>query len=531
MTETSGPLEDDREYDVAIVGYGPGAQALSALLGRRGRRVVVFERYPGLYNNARAGHIDHEVLRTVQAVAPEGAVALERTMHPALEEYIWLNGKGETILHQPHVTPGKRSVSGWYSDYTLWQPNLEDVLASVAQETRVEVAFGWEVVGLVDHGDHTTVTANRVSYDASGRRDLSDDYRVVQARFVVGGDGGSSFVRRTLAIPREDHDVDEEWLVCDLLTLDPSHQITPFIAQICDPARPRLVMPLGTTHRRFEWRVMPGETAAEMSRPDTAWRLLSEFGVTPQTHQIARQLVYRFQARTATRWRQGNAFLIGDAAHTMPPYAGQGLCGAVRDAANLAWKLDLVLEGLAGDSLLDTYAEERRAHHSLWTQLSIAEGRISNVLDPKEADARDQRLLIEGIPIPDLPILEKGFLDADSPAAGDIAPQAVVLCGERRDLLESCFPGPRFRLILDGLAADDVLDAAEQAFLHRLGAGVVTIGGEIVDVDGRYRDWFDEFGVVAALYRPDFYVYGTAVDRDAVAGLVSRLRSDLLATT
>jgi len=515
------------DTDVCVVGYGPGAQALTSLLGRSGRRCVVFERYPGLYNNARAGHIDHEVLRTVQAVSPEGADRLESTMHPALEEYVWLNGKGEVILHQPHVEPGRRSVSGWFSDYTLWQPNLEDVFSTVAEETGVDVRFGWDVVGLTDHGDHVEVTANRVVYDDEGRRELTEDYAVVRARFAVGGDGGSSFVRRTLGIPRVDDGVDELWLVCDLLTLDHSHEITPFIAQICDPARPRLVMPLGRTHRRFEWRVMPGETVAEMSRPETAWRLLEEFGVTPHTHEIARQLVYRFQARTAQRWRRGNVFLLGDAAHTMPPYAGQGLCGAVRDGANLAWKLALALEGTSGEALLDTYELERRQHHRMWTMLSIAEGSISNVLDADEADARDRRLRTEGIPIPDLPTLEEGCLDHESPAAGTIAPQGRVRVEGREGLLESLLPGTGFRLVLDRVPAAQVLDDAAVDLLRTLQAQVVTVGHDIVDVDAAYRTWFDEHGVAAVLYRPDFYVYGTAPSPSEVSALVARLEKDL----
>jgi 2-polyprenyl-6-methoxyphenol hydroxylase-like FAD-dependent oxidoreductase len=517
----------DDVYDVAIIGYGPGAQALSALLGRKGRKVIVFERYPGLYGNARAGHIDHEVLRTVQAVSPEGALRLESTMHPALEEYVWLNGNGEVILHQPHVEAGRRSVSGWYSDYTLWQPNLEDVFASVGRETGVEVLFGWEAVGIVDHADHVQVTANRVDLDDSGRRELTEEYRTVRARYAVGGDGGSSFVRRALGIPRSDDGVDELWLDCDLKTLDPDFRVEPFIAQICDPARPRLVMPLGKSHRRFEWRVMPGETAEQMSQPDVAWELLREYHVTPQTHEIARQIVYRFQARTAERWRQGNVFLIGDAAHTMPPYAGQGLCGAVRDGANLAWKLDFALRDVGGDSLLDTYETERREHHRTWTQLSIAEGHISNVLDATDAAERDRRLWDEGIEIPDLPTLHDGLLDTESFTAGAIAPQSVVRIDGVEDLLESLLPGATFRLLLDGSAAADVLDDAAQDFLAHIGADVVTLGHAVMDVTGGYRRWFDDSRTVAVLYRPDFYVYGTAASPHEVSALVARLEKDL----
>lgn len=77
----------------------------------------------------------------------------------------------------------------------------------------------------------------------------------------------------------------------------------------------------------------------------------------------------------------------------MPPFAGQGMLSSLRDANNLGWKLDLVMRGHAPDSLLDSYEDERRAHVRAWTEISLAEGRISCELDPSRAAERDARLL------------------------------------------------------------------------------------------------------------------------------------------
>src|SRR5205085_12616954 len=95
---------------------------------------------------------------------------------------------------------------------------------------------------------------------------------------------------------------------------------------------------------------------------ETAWRLLAPWGVTPENAALERHTVYRFQARWVDTWRKGPLLLAGDAAHQMPPFAGQGMCSGLRDAANLAWKLDLVLGGRCSESVRDTYATERIPH-------------------------------------------------------------------------------------------------------------------------------------------------------------------------
>jgi 2-polyprenyl-6-methoxyphenol hydroxylase-like FAD-dependent oxidoreductase len=507
-------------FDVAICGYGPGAQTLAALLGRRGRRVIAFERYPHLYNLPRAGHIDHEAMRMVQSVGDVGP--LLETLWEVRDEYVWLNQHGDLLMLQP-AGESVDAVSGYFSDFSMWQPNLEAALAGAAADAGVEVRLGWEVVGLEQAEDHVTLTA----------RERDGEQMTVRALFAVGADGANSYVREALGVEREDLGFNERWLVADMETKR-ELAYTPNIAQICDPGRPRMLMPLGVAHRRFEWMIHPDEATEDFERPDKAWELLSEFDVSPQTHAVARQAVYRFEARMAQRWRDRRVFLSGDAAHTMPPFAGQGLLSSMRDSNNLAWKLDLVLRGLAPDRLLDSYEAERRPHVRAWTEISMAEGAVSCETDVERAAERD-RMLLSGAELPHArqPSLVTGLLSRDGgPLAGTLGLQGRVRVGDREGLFDDLLGSSRFTVV--GYDADPAaaLSDRRRAALARLDAIVVRIassGGpdDVVDATGAYGTYFRDHGVVAVVSRPDFYVFGAVNELSRLEDLIDELLEEL----
>jgi 2-polyprenyl-6-methoxyphenol hydroxylase-like FAD-dependent oxidoreductase len=516
-------------YDVAVVGYGPGGQSLAALLARAGHRVAAFERYPHLHNLARAGHIDHETMRLVQGLGDADAFA--RTLWEVHGDYVWLNAAGEVLMLQPAHDPAE-AASGWWSDYTQWQPNLEAVLDAAARAAGAGVFLGWQAVDLVQRRDGVTLTVERTALDARGRPARTGEARVVEARYVVGADGAGSFVREALGIAREDLGADQRWLDVDMRTLRPT-EFNPNIGQICDPARPRMLMPLGASHRRFEWMLLPHESIAEMERPEAAWALLEEFRVTPETHEIARQIVYTFQARIAQSWRRGNVLLSGDAAHTMPPFAGQGLLSSLRDSSNLAWKLDLILRGRATSDLLGTYESERRPHVLAWTAISLAEGRVSCELDPERAAERDRRMLAGEHPVaPSLPIPGPGVFQSEPDGfIGSLGLQARVAVPHGAGRFDDVLGPRRWALMTYGGAPGDHLDAARQQVLADLDAiavqiqprGSAPVDGAIVDVDGRYEAWLDQHDVQAVLVRPDFAVFGTSRQLDDLADLIDSL--------
>lgn len=135
----------------------------------------------------------------------------------------------------------------------------------------------------------------------------------------------------------------------------------------------------------------PGETPAQATDETFIARLLAPWKVR-DTVTLERKAVYRFNATLTKSWRTGAILLAGDAAQLMPPFARQGLCSGLRDAANLGWKLPAVLRG-ADASLLDTYASEREPHVRAIISLASMMGRTVCMTDPDAVRVRDQTTL------------------------------------------------------------------------------------------------------------------------------------------
>ena len=320
MTQAAHP-----EIDVAIVGYGPVGQALAALLGAAGHRVAAFERHDEIYRLPRAVHLDHEIRRLLQRLGVADAVAGDML---ATSEYHWLGADGEPLMTLTAPVP---AVSGWESDYLFFQPALEAELDTCARRhDSVSVERGW--------------TAESVAQDAGGatlalRR--GGETRAVRARWVVGADGANSVVREALGIGRRDLGFRERWFVVDVEPADMTALDLPAGCQWCDPRRPTTHVQSGRRHRRWEFMLLPGERAEDFTE-ERAWELLAPW-FAPGDGRLTRCAVYEFRSMLADGLRDERALVIGDAAHLTPPFLGQGLCAGLRDAVNLAWKLDLVL--------------------------------------------------------------------------------------------------------------------------------------------------------------------------------------------
>ena len=486
--------------DVVVVGCGPVGLTLSVLLARLGHAVTVLERQPERYALPRAVHVDHEVARILQSAGVGSD--LEDIAEPA-EIYEWRNGAGTTLLRLGRVGHGP---SGWPASLMLHQPSLEAALEREAQGLGVDVRRGVEVTGLQQHDGGVTVTTG--------------DGGSLDAAYVVGCDGANSTVRRLAGLGVDDLGFFFDWLIVDVV-LDEPRVFDPTNVQICDPARPTTAVSGGPGRRRWEFMRLPGETIEELNDENRAWALLAAWGVTRANATLERHAVYTFSARHAHQWRDGPILIAGDAAHLMPPFAGQGMCAGIRDAANLAWKLDLVLGGLAPDALLDTYQQERLPSARQAIEFSVELGKVICVPDPDDAAARDQAMAAavgaEPIAAPSLPGLDVGLIHARAPHAGELFVQGTI-AGRRFDDVA----GAGWRLIVVDIDVDRI-DPAQREWFE-------SIGGRIVDIthpDPVYRRWFTSHDTSAALQRPDFHLYGTAPTAAAAGALLGDLRHQL----
>jgi 3-(3-hydroxy-phenyl)propionate hydroxylase len=456
------------DCDVLIVGGGPTGVTLALLLAQRGVRTIVAEREAGIYPLPRAAHIDHEIMRIFQEVGVADAVlaSSRRTTR-----YDFLSAAGEVLLRFEGAD--RTGPGGWPASNMIHQPSIEAALRARLADP-AELRSGWALTGFTDGDDG--IEARFATFEGE---------RTLRARYLVGADGARSPVRKTAGIEVDDLGFEEPWLVIDTLVHDAA-RLPPVNLQICDPERPTTCVLMGEGRHRWEFMIKPGEDPDEVANDASIAALMAPWQVDGAV-SIERKAVYTFRARVAERWRAGRVLLAGDAAHQMPPFAGQGLCSGVRDAANLAWKLSAIVRDGAPDALLDTYQPEREPNLRAIIGLAMMMGRTVCITDRAAAAERDRQMVAArtaghgaGGP-PAYPAINAGLILEGSAGAGSYFAQPSD--GETRldDIL-----GSGIWLIDRSLAAD-----LPEAIRAALGT------------------WLDGHGAEAVLVRPDRHVFGT----------------------
>lgn len=521
MSSASTPSPLDLTTDVAIVGAGPVGLMIANYLGQCGVRVTLVEKLDSLIDYPRAIGLDDESLRTFQAVGLAENVLPHTTPWHAMR---FLTPKGRCFAD---IQP-KTDEFGWPRRNAFIQPLADRVLFDGLQRfDNVKVLFGRELESFEQNEQGVLLNLK----DQQGRSER------LKARYLIGCDGGNSLVRRSLDISFEGKTAPNQWIVVDIAN-DPLS--TPHVYLCCDPVRPYVSAALPHAVRRFEFMVMPGETEAELSKPENLRKLLAKVLPNPDRIELIRSRVYTHNARLAGQFRQGRVLLAGDAAHIMPVWQGQGYNSGMRDASNLAWKLALVINGLAADGLLDSYEQERRDHAKAMIDLSVLAGHV--LAPPKrwQGALRDgvswllnyvppvKRYFLE-MRFKPMPQYSRGALIApqekNSPV-GKLFIQPRVLTEAGASVLLDEVIGARFAIIAWGCDPTWGLSTEQIAQWQALGtcfiqvlpdvqlqapsdvsAPVIRVG----DSGGRLREWFAQGSTSIALVRPDRFVAALAI--------------------
>lgn len=447
--------------------------------------------------------IDGESARILQA-ASDIEVALRHSV--PRKRYLFARESGEILIDAQW---DKQHVCGFPFRISLHQPDIEDAMDAAARAGGARIYQGCELQAIDQTTDRVTVKAGDVT---------------VAAKYLIAADGARSTVRELLGIRREAWPYRNAWLSFDakrrralpnFFGVSPDGQVA---AVFCEPGRTHSIIPLGLHHLRFNFEIDPDTPHDGRLDRELAYRRLREvYGIGADDVDVYRQAVYPFEGRLAERWRAGRVFLAGDAAHVMTPFLGQGGCSALRDAIHLAWKLDLVLRGLAPDALLDTYEAERKPHVRVHIEGS---DRLAAFAFSGAASAPNMAAD---------PIVGTGVLRVEDGApVGTVGPQGVVAYRGRAGRFDDIVGGG-FQLLGCGFRPDRHLSHEQRHFLDSIGSTRVAIDdvGDIVDTEGAYRRYFAQHGIVAVLTRPDFVVYGVARSAEGLPALVESLRRKL----
>ena len=483
-------------YDVIVVGAGPTGDTLALLLGQAGVKTLVVDKAPEIYPLPRAAHVDHETVRVFQQVG--AAEAIMSTCRSA-DRYDFLSADRQVLMR--FLMAG--SPSGWPASNMIHQPSAEAALRQrMADHAAITLRPAWELL------DYQTGEAG-----VTARFQTAEGPQEATAKFLVGCDGASSKVRALAGAKIEDLQFDEPWLVIDTIVQDYS-RLPSVNLQICDPARPTTCVMMGAGRHRWEFMLKADETP-EIALDDAFIAKLLEPWNVEGAVTLERKAVYRFHALIAEDWRFGPVFLAGDAAHQTPPFAGQGLCAGVRDAANLAWKLAAVIKGEASDALLDSYTAERRPHVKAVIELALMMGRTVCILDPAAAAARDAHMLAERTRFVEetpgqgfaFPPLKSQAILAGAPAAGEL-------------FIQPWSEGRKW----DDVAGDGAWLIARQSVAPAPGLTAFALDDpKLAPFAADFARWLEAKGAEAVLVRPDRYVFGTGAPQALAAAWAAAL--------
>ncbi|WP_299297292.1 FAD-dependent oxidoreductase [uncultured Tateyamaria sp.] len=337
-----------QRHPVVIVGGGPIGMALALDLGRKGTPVLVLDDHDGVGQGSRAICFAKRTLEIANRLG-----AGQRMIDKGV---VWNVGKvfhGDDRVFQFDLQPedGHRCPAF----INLQQPYFEkflvdEIRAAQEQGAPIEIRGRNALTGMDQRGDHVLLDV-----------DTPDGPYQIEAEWLIACDGARSPIRDMMGLSFDGRVFEDNFLIADV------HMTADFPTE------------------RWFWFEPPfkdaGQSALLHKQPDDIWRIDFQLGwdidrekeLHPDNirarvdamlgegaeYTLEWTSIYTFQCRRMQEFRHDRVIFAGDSAHQVSPFGARGANSGVQDADNLAWKLDYVLRGLAPETLLDSYSEER----------------------------------------------------------------------------------------------------------------------------------------------------------------------------
>jgi putative polyketide hydroxylase len=347
-----------RQVPVVIVGAGPAGLVAAVTLARNGIGSLLVERNPGLSPLPRATAVSTRTMELLRSWGLEDEVRAGQLAIAAVGAWAaeTLASPEGVVVPLGHPDFEQSAAASPTTLAAVPQDHLEPVLLRHLRGFGLaEVRFGTELVALTQDADGVAGTLREV---ATGRR------WTVRTGYVVGADGAHSRVRGLLGIAMDGPDhLDEQLTVlfeAPLSKVVGDRRYGIYFVQ--HPEAGGVFVPNGQANR---WLYGRGwDPAHERLEDYTDARLAglirTAAGVADLPVRPVAKGAFSFAAQVAERYREGRAFLVGDAAQRMTPRGGMGMNTAVAEGHDLGWKLAWALCGWAGPDLLDSYEAEWR---------------------------------------------------------------------------------------------------------------------------------------------------------------------------
>jgi putative polyketide hydroxylase len=508
------------DVPVLISGGGPVGLAASLLLSQHGVRSLLVERHPGTALTPKARGINARTMEVFRQCGIDAAVRAAGLAEGGTGLIVWtetLTGReierrvpGRAIARNMAVTPVKNCLCA--------QDDLEPVIRRYAEAAGLgELRFDTEMTSFAQGGD----SVGGVLTDRK-----TGEETPFAARYLIAAEGAQSRVRRALGVKM----IGEEKVydsVNILFHADLTQWVKDRPAALYFVEQEDLRATFLTINGRDRWGFLIHSSSKFGWKPEDftpefcASLIRRGIGISDIPVTVLDVGPWEASAIVADRYRVGNVFLSGDAAHEMPPTGGFGLNTGVQDVHNLAWKIAAVLRGNADDALLDSYHDERQPLAEITTRNALANAmsmgrteRQSGVLPRREFLA--EQGLIFGVNYESIAVVPDGTPPAaiDDPVTeylpsarpGSRAPHVWLKRGNEQistvDLM-----GPHFLLLAgaEGAAWQRAAQAAGPSW-PLLISHVIGSDGEISDGDGKWQLAYGIEADGAVLIRPDGYV-------------------------